>query len=285
MPRPARLHVPYGVYHVTLRGNNRQPLFFDDGDQHRLDKLVATGCERYGCRIHAYCWITNHIHVAVQIGDWGLGISHWGASYNGLHPRTHVPRTAAMGGRGICLNIDTALRSLNMTVISSDSFATFTSIRSRRIWFVIPTSTYGVVSARTSAQNHALGWKRPLFLPSSLQAIPWLRHVSQLSSASETRISMMGFCRPIAGATEEFSAARAFHDLCCIRHHPSRNLPWTKSPPTLVRRARLARRRSRRQAVNVDMQRFAPRLPGTRCAPESLHWRKLHDATIAMNRC
>ena len=73
MPRRLRLHVPGGFYHVTLRGNHRQPIFFAAADRDRLDDVVAEAIHRLEARIHAYCWMTNHIHVLVQIADAPLG--------------------------------------------------------------------------------------------------------------------------------------------------------------------------------------------------------------------
>jgi REP element-mobilizing transposase RayT len=68
MPRKPRLHVPGGLYHVMLRGNNREAIFFDTDDRRRWESLLAEGLQRYGQRIHAYCWMTNHIHMAIQCG-------------------------------------------------------------------------------------------------------------------------------------------------------------------------------------------------------------------------
>lgn len=73
MPRPTRLHVPGGLYHVVLRGNHRQPIFFVPSDRKMLDDLVAEGLARFRARVHAYCWMTNHVHMAVQVGDTPLG--------------------------------------------------------------------------------------------------------------------------------------------------------------------------------------------------------------------
>lgn len=72
MRRP-RLHVPGGCYHVTLRGNHRQDIFFVEEDRGRLDNFVATAVAQVGARIHAYCWMTNHIHLLVQVADMPLG--------------------------------------------------------------------------------------------------------------------------------------------------------------------------------------------------------------------
>jgi putative transposase len=73
MPRKPRLHVPGGLYHVILRGNNRRRIFFANDDWQRWTALVAQGLERYECRIHAYCWMTNHVHMAIQINERPLG--------------------------------------------------------------------------------------------------------------------------------------------------------------------------------------------------------------------
>ncbi len=73
MARRLRLHVPGGLYHVTLRGNHRQPIFFRDQDRDLLDGLVANAVEQLAVRIHAYCWMPNHLHLLVQVSDAPLG--------------------------------------------------------------------------------------------------------------------------------------------------------------------------------------------------------------------
>ena len=73
MARQPRLHVPGGLYHVTLRGNHRQPIFELPADRTRLDSIVADATERDVVRIHAYCWMTNHVHALVEISDVPLG--------------------------------------------------------------------------------------------------------------------------------------------------------------------------------------------------------------------
>jgi putative transposase len=69
MARRPRLHVPGGFYHVTLRGNHRQPIFFSPEDRDLLDGVVANACGKVNARVHAYCWMTNHIHLLVQVSD------------------------------------------------------------------------------------------------------------------------------------------------------------------------------------------------------------------------
>jgi putative transposase len=69
MARRLRLHLPGGFYHVTLRGNHRQPIFFADTDRELLSVVVAEAVDRLAARIHAYCWMTNHIHLLIQVTD------------------------------------------------------------------------------------------------------------------------------------------------------------------------------------------------------------------------
>lgn len=73
MPRPPRLHVPGGCYHVILRGNHREPLFGDCRDRDVLNGIVSDALSRCGCRIHAFCWMSNHLHALIQISDQPLG--------------------------------------------------------------------------------------------------------------------------------------------------------------------------------------------------------------------
>jgi putative transposase len=73
MPRIPRLHIDGAFYHVILRGNHRRDLFFKPSDRQRFSDLVAEIMERFQMRVHAYCWMTNHIHMAVQVSTVPLG--------------------------------------------------------------------------------------------------------------------------------------------------------------------------------------------------------------------
>ena len=65
MPRKPRFNLIGMPQHVVQRGNNRKPCFFGEEDYQRyLDDLSAAAA-KYGCRIHAYVLMTNHIHLLV----------------------------------------------------------------------------------------------------------------------------------------------------------------------------------------------------------------------------
>ena len=69
MARKPRIHLCGGLYHVMLRGNGGQAIFSDDADRQGFCALVAEGVERFGHRIHAYCLMANHVHLAIRVGD------------------------------------------------------------------------------------------------------------------------------------------------------------------------------------------------------------------------
>lgn len=63
MSRIARA-VAVGVpHHITQRGNNRQDVFFVDDDRRTYLDILTEKPERYGLEIHAYCLMTNHVHI------------------------------------------------------------------------------------------------------------------------------------------------------------------------------------------------------------------------------
>lgn len=65
--------LPGAFYHVTLRGNHRQDIFVQSADRQILNEIVAEVMEQFGARLHAYCWMTNHIHALIQVSDVPLG--------------------------------------------------------------------------------------------------------------------------------------------------------------------------------------------------------------------
>jgi putative transposase len=69
MARKPRIHHPGGLYHVILRGNGGQPVFFTDPDKYRFYLLLQEGTCRFGYRVHAFCLMANHIHLALQVSN------------------------------------------------------------------------------------------------------------------------------------------------------------------------------------------------------------------------
>jgi len=94
MPRKPRLHVAGGLYHAILRGNHRQVIFQADADYLAFEDILGAALDRYAARLHAYCWMPNHVHLAVQVSDAPLGrLMHLVASRYARRTQRKVPTT------------------------------------------------------------------------------------------------------------------------------------------------------------------------------------------------
>jgi REP element-mobilizing transposase RayT len=74
MARPLRIHLTGGFYHVTLRGNHQELIFRTVSDRALLNSIVARALLRYQAKLHAFCWMSNHLHFLVEVGELPLGM-------------------------------------------------------------------------------------------------------------------------------------------------------------------------------------------------------------------
>lgn len=65
MPRASRRKSETNVYHVILRGNNKQEIFLDEKDYKKFLKEIKNTKEKYGYELYAYCLMTNHVHLVI----------------------------------------------------------------------------------------------------------------------------------------------------------------------------------------------------------------------------
>lgn len=93
MPRPTRLQVPGGTYHVTSRGTGGEVIFRDDVDRQMflINLRAVVVARRWACR--AFCLMTTHYHLLLSTKDVDLsdgmqrlngGYAQW---FNGRHAR------------------------------------------------------------------------------------------------------------------------------------------------------------------------------------------------------
>jgi len=71
MPRPPRLDIASVPQHVIQRGNEPQPCFFREIDYIRYLQDLREAALKFGCQIHAYVLMTNHVHLLVTPGEPG----------------------------------------------------------------------------------------------------------------------------------------------------------------------------------------------------------------------
>jgi putative transposase len=69
MARLARIIVPGVPHHVTQRGNRREPIFFEPGDQEIYRDLLAAHCAKASVEVWAYCFMPNHVHLILTPHD------------------------------------------------------------------------------------------------------------------------------------------------------------------------------------------------------------------------
>jgi len=83
MPRTARKKSESGIYHIILRGINRQIIFEDEEDKKKYLKILMQCKALSECRIFGYCLMDNHIHMLVQEGheDMRMLMRRIGARY------------------------------------------------------------------------------------------------------------------------------------------------------------------------------------------------------------
>jgi REP element-mobilizing transposase RayT len=91
MPRPLRLQVAGGIFHITARGNRKQVIFLDDRDRMHFLILLTALCEQRGWKVHAYCLMTNHYHLLIETPeeDLSAGLQWLNGTYAQWFNRVH----------------------------------------------------------------------------------------------------------------------------------------------------------------------------------------------------
>ena len=63
MARLSRYVILNQPQHIIQRGNNRQVIFAADADYQFFRDALVEAANKYGLTVHAYVWMTNHIHL------------------------------------------------------------------------------------------------------------------------------------------------------------------------------------------------------------------------------
>jgi putative transposase len=93
--RPLRIEFADAVYHVTARGDRREPIFEGDADRGSLLSVVAQGLERFDAVALAYCLMGNHYHFVLQTRQPNL--SRLMRHVNGVYTQTYNRRHRKVG--------------------------------------------------------------------------------------------------------------------------------------------------------------------------------------------
>ena len=95
MARSLRLEFAGALYHLTARGNARQPIFRDDEDRGNFLSVLGAVVARYRWLCHAYCLMGNHYHLMIETPEPSL--SRGARQLNGVYTQRFNRRHARVG--------------------------------------------------------------------------------------------------------------------------------------------------------------------------------------------
>ncbi len=95
MSRPLRIEFPGAVYHVTSRGDRREPIFDDDADRQRFLGVLAHGLSRFDAQVLAYCLMGNHYHFVLYTR--AANLSRLMRHINGVYTQAYNRRHGKVG--------------------------------------------------------------------------------------------------------------------------------------------------------------------------------------------
>jgi len=73
MPRIARKISGTGVYHITIRGVNKETIFLDEADRKMFLRLLKKYKTELNCNVYSYCLMTNHVHLLIEDQELNIG--------------------------------------------------------------------------------------------------------------------------------------------------------------------------------------------------------------------
>jgi len=91
MPRRARQLSESGIYHVMLRGVNRDVVFLEDEDRERFLFALRAARDASACKVLAFCLMDNHVHLVLRTGIEPIGstVRRLGVRYAGWFNRKY----------------------------------------------------------------------------------------------------------------------------------------------------------------------------------------------------
>src|SRR4030042_2714962 len=83
MSRSLRIEYPGAFYHVTARGNERKAIFRAKENYEKFIGYLESATERYGAKIHCFCFMPNHYHLLLEAprGNLHTILHHLNTSY------------------------------------------------------------------------------------------------------------------------------------------------------------------------------------------------------------
>lgn len=97
MPRQVRKISSTGMYHIMIRGINKEPIYLGNRDNQRFLEILKSNKERNEFELYAYCLMKNHAHFLMKEHHISISVimkeicGKYGNWFNHVHERTgHV---------------------------------------------------------------------------------------------------------------------------------------------------------------------------------------------------
>ena len=95
MPRYARIHLTGGLFHVVSRFHDKRFFFDLEGAREKYLELLGRAAAKHDSRILAYCLMSSHVHLVIQLGGDPLG-----GLFRSVHSGFGPWLNSARGGSG-----------------------------------------------------------------------------------------------------------------------------------------------------------------------------------------
>jgi putative transposase len=95
MVRPLRIEYAGAVYHVTSRGDRREPIAKDDTDRALFLEVLGQALARFDAQAWAYCLMGNHYHLVLHTRE--ANLSRLMRQINGVYTQTFNRRHGLTG--------------------------------------------------------------------------------------------------------------------------------------------------------------------------------------------
>ncbi len=121
MSRPIRIEFADAFYHVTARGDRREPIFDDDADHQMFLSVLEQVITRFNWVCYAWCLMDNHYHLLIRTPDGNLskGMRQLNGVYTQSSNRRHRRAGHLFQGRfkAILVDSDAYLLELSRYVV------------------------------------------------------------------------------------------------------------------------------------------------------------------------
>ena len=95
MSRQLRIEFPGAVYHVTSRGDRREPIYRNDTDRQAQIDILAQAMDRFDAQVLAYCQMGNHFHLVLHTRS--ANLSRLMRHFNGVYTQAFNRRHGVVG--------------------------------------------------------------------------------------------------------------------------------------------------------------------------------------------